>query len=107
MNEIKYSTKPIGTMTMQDASDEFGIEQMTLRGRLIKHKVPSVGILETNRNRLFRREDILPFVVSTEAYLDKFPRKRKPRKISQLEEHPFFTSLYLDFIAGRHNAVNI
>jgi hypothetical protein len=45
--------------------------------------------------------------VSTETYLDKFPRKRKPRKILQVEEHPFFTSLYLDFIAGRHNAVNI
>ena len=51
MNEVKYSTKPLGTMTMQEASEEFGIEQMTLRGRLIKHKVPSVGILETNRNR--------------------------------------------------------
>ena len=84
MNEVKYSTKPLGTMTMQEASEEFGIEQMTLRGRLI-----------------------LPFVVSTEAYLDKFPRKRKPRKILQVEEHPFFTSLYLDFIAGRHNAINI
>mgnify|MGYP000394380635 CR=1 FL=1 len=104
---IQYSRKPSGTMTLADAEEEFGIGQMTLRGRLISHKIECIGILEGNRNRLFRRDDILPFVVDNDEYLEAFPKKRKPRKVSQLNEHPFFTSLYLDFIAGRHNAVNI